>query len=692
MIASLFGGRYRLPVILQSERAECGLACIAMIASFFGNRIDLNTLRSRHEISGRGSRLSDLLSIGESISLKARPLKLDIKDLSAIQLPAVLHWDMNHFVVLKSVSKRSIRIHDPAVGERRYSMTEVGRHFTGIALEMTPGAEFQHGATAMRSRISDLYRRYPGFNRAVGQLFVLSLFLQLASIGSAFYMQLVIDEGVARQDADVLSLLALAFLMLGLTSVAMTYARSQVQLYFSNQIGFQMAGNVLTHLLSLPVSYFEKRHVGDLVSRFGSIREIRRILTEDLITVVLDGVFALITLLVMFYFSAMLALTVLLFVMVSALLKVVCIPAMQSLQEQVVVAEAKTSSQLMENMRTIEVIKFYCRELTRQFLWRNRYAEQINAQVRLARFSINIDAVYGVLTTAEHVVVVFLAASLVLEGNITLGFLTAFVALKGNFTSAIRSFIEKLVQIRLVRLQLERVSDITCAERETESLHMPAVRRRVKGQLTIENVSYTYPGAAAPIIDGISIDVKAGEVLAISGVSGAGKSTLLKIMAGLLKPTGGRVLVDGIDILQFGLREYRYACAGVLQTDQLLSGSIADNITLFDEGADQSLMELAAEQAGIKTFVAELPMGFNSLVGDMGSMMSAGQQQRILLARAFYKRPAIMFLDEATANLDEALEEGILKNLRDLSCTVVLISHRPVALRAASRIIQFSQL
>jgi ATP-binding cassette, subfamily B, bacterial CvaB/MchF/RaxB len=682
MSASLFGGRYRLPVILQSERAECGLACIAMIASFFGNRIDLNTLRSRHEISGRGSRLSDLLSIGESISLKARPLKLDINDLSAIQLPAVLHWDMNHFVVLRSVSKRSIRIHDPAVGERRYSMAEVGRHFTGIALEMTPGAEFHHGAATMRSRISDLYRRYPGFNRAVGQLFVLSLFLQLASIGSAFYMQLVIDEGLARQDADILSLLALAFLMLGLTSVAMTYARSQVQLYFSNQIGFQMAGNVLTHLLSLPVSYFEKRHVGDLVSRFGSIREIRRILTEDLITVVLDGVFALITLLVMFYFSGMLAVTVLLFVLVSALLKVVCIPAMQSLQEQVVVAEAKTSSQLMENMRTIEVIKFYCRELTRQFLWRNRYAEQINAQVRLARFSINIDAVYGVLTTAEHVVVVCLAATLVLEGNITLGFLTAFIALKGNFTSAIRSFIEKLVQIRLVRLQLERVSDITCAERETESLHMPAVRRRVKGQLTIENVSYTYPGASAPVIDGISIDVKPGEVLAISGVSGAGKSTLLKIMAGLLKPDSGRVLVDGIDILQYGVREYRYACAGVLQTDQLLSGSIADNITLFDESADQ---------AGIKSFVASLPMAFNSLVGDMGSMMSAGQQQRILLARAFYKRPAIMFLDEATANLDEDLEEEVLKNLRELSCTVVLISHRPVALRAASRTIQFGQ-
>lgn len=687
MITALFGKQHKLPKILQAERAECGLACIAMISSYYGHRIDLNTLRRDHPVSARGANLTDLMSIAADLQLSSRPLKLEIEDLKSLQLPAVLHWDMSHFVVLKRVASKEIIIHDPAVGERRYGLVETGRHFTGIAIEMIPSVDFQPQVQALRSRLTDLFKRYPGFYAAVAQLFVLSLFLQLASIGSAFYMQMVIDEGLSKQDADILSILAIAFLMLGLTSVAMNYARAQVQLYFSNQLGFQMVGNVFSHLLSLPVDFFEKRHVGDLVSRFGSIREIRRIITEDLVTVVLDGLFALITLLVMFYFNAVLAAAVLLFVAVTALIKVVLIPRIQALQEQMIVAEAKTSSNLMENMRTIEVIKFYCRELPRLVLWRNHYAEQINTQVLLARFMINIDAVYGVLAALENVLVVYLAALFVLEGQITLGFLTAFVALKGNFSASIRSFIEKLVQIRLVRLQLERVSDITCAEKEFDSFYMPAIRVPVKGKVSLENVSYTYPGSSMPVLNNISLTVDSGEMVAIDGASGSGKSTLLKIIGGLLMPDNGVVKIDGIDIRDYGVRMYRDLCAGVLQTDQLLSGTITDNITLFDDDVDHRRLQKAAEQAQIGSFISALPMGYNSLVGDMGSIMSAGQRQRILLARAFYKNARILLLDEATANLDRQTADLIMAYLVSNKAAKVCVSHREVLRGIATKTI-----
>ncbi len=687
MIAALFGKQHRLPKILQAERAECGLACIAMISSYYGYRIDLNSLRRAHPVSARGANLTDLMSIAADLHLSSRPLKLEIDDLGSLQLPAVLHWDMTHFVVLKRVTGKEIVIHDPAVGERRYGLAETGRHFTGIAIEIIPGVDFQPQVQALRSRLTDLFKRYPGFNAAVAQLFVLSLFLQLASIGSAFYMQMVIDEGLSKQDADILSILAIAFLMLGLTNVAMNYARAQVQLYFSNQLGFQMVGNVFSHLMSLPVDFFEKRHVGDLVSRFGSIREIRRIITEDLVTVVLDGLFALITLLVMFYFNSVLAAAVLLFVVVTAVIKVVLIPRIQALQEQMIVAEAKTSSNLMENMRTIEVIKFYCRELPRLVLWRNYYAGQINTQVLLARFMINIDAVYGVLAALENVLVVYLAALFVLDGQITLGFLTAFVALKGNFSASIRSFIEKLVQIRLVRLQLERVSDITCTEKEFDSFYMPAIRVPVKGNVSLENVSYTYPGSSTPVLDNICLTVDAGETLAIDGPSGAGKSTLLKIMAGLLMPDSGVVKIDGIDIRDYGVRMYRDLCAGVLQTDQLLSGTITDNITLFDDDVDHGRLQQAAERAQIGSFINALPMGYNSLVGDMGSIMSAGQRQRILLARAFYKNARILLLDEATANLDRRTADLILEYLASNKAAKVCVSHRDVLKGIATKTI-----
>lgn len=676
-------------MILQAERSECGLACVAMISSCFGKRTDLNSLRQHHPVSAAGASLAELMAISNALEMSARPLKIDMSDLSNLQLPVILHWDMNHFVVLKKVTKKAIVIHDPAVGVRTYAMAEASRHVTGVALELTPAADFAPGTETLRSRLTDLFRRYPGFYTAVTQLFLLSLLLQLASIGSAFYMQMVIDEGLSRQDRDILGILALAFFLLGISSVAMTYARSQVQLYFSNQLGFQMAGNVFTHLLGLPVDYFERRHVGDVVSRFGSIREIRRILTEDLITVVLDGALAIITLGVMFYFNALLAGIVLMFVIVTAILKLVFIPKVKTLQEQVLVAEAKTSSGLMENMRAIEIIKFYCREMPRLATWRNLYASQINAQVSLSRFSINIDAVYGLLGTAENILVIYLAALLVIDGQITLGFLTAFVALKGNFTSSIRSFIDKLVQIRLVRLQLERVSDITCSEKEVAQLHLPTIRRQISGNLEVKQISYTYPGSSSPVLDNVSLTVEPGQIVGIVGRSGSGKSTLLKIMAGLLKPDCGSVLADGVDIRESGVRQFRDACSGVLQTDQLLSGSIMDNITLFDEPVDHQRLEMAARQARIDEFIRSLPMAYNSLVGDMGSIMSAGQKQRILLARTFYKRAKIMFLDEATANLDLAVEKELVREIAGMGISVVMVSHREAPLAIADKIIRF---
>ena len=553
---------------------------------------------------------------------------------------------------------------------------------------MVPGLEFAARTHTLRSRLTDLFRTYPGFYRTIGQLLMLSLFLQLASIGSAFYMQLVIDEGVAKQDRDIIAVLATGFFMLALCSVAMTFARSTAQLYFSNQLGFQMAGNVFQHLLSLPVDFFGRRHVGDLVSRFGSVREIRRIITEDLITVVLDGVFALITLAVMLYFSAMLALVVLVFVGVVTVLKLVLVPKIQAMQEQIIVAEAKTSTSLMENMRTIEIIKFYCRELQRMTLWRNAYAEQINAQVALTRFTIGLDAVYGLLFALENILVIYLAARLVLGGEITLGFLTAFIALKGNFSASIRSFVEKLVQIRLVRLQLERVSDITCTEKEIDTLQLPVVRRPLDGELRLCGVSYAYPGTEEFVFSDLSVAIRPGELVAIAGPSGCGKSTLMKLMAGLLPANAGTISVDGTDIRQLGLRQFRDSCAGVLQGDQLLSGSIADNITLFAERVDQDRLARVADMADISDLISRLPMGYNSLIGDMGSMMSAGQCQRILLARAFYKQAPFVFLDEATANLDADTEARILQQLRKLDATIVFVTHRPAPLESADRIIR----
>lgn len=687
---SLFASRHTLPVILQSERAECALACLAMIASYHGRRTDLNAMRQHYPISSRGASLRDLQGIARRLSMQTRALRLEPSDLSTLQLPAILHWDMNHFVVLKSVTRAGLWIHDPASGLRHYTLEEFSQHFTGIALECLPLAEFARGEDIRRSRLFDLFVRDPGFSAAIVQLVILSAALQCASIGSAFFLQLVMDEGIAKADREFLLVLAIGFGMLALASVGMRWVRGMMQIYFSNQLSFQMAGNVFHHLLRLPADFFARRHTGDLVSRFGAIREIRQVLTEEMLTIVLDGVFAAAALLAMFYFNAVLAAVVLFFVALEALIRLGVTPLVRRLSEQRIVAEARTSTGLMESMRAMEIIKFYCCELARIASWRNHFAEQINAQVQVSRVLVRVETAYGLLSGLEHVLVISLAALAVMEGSITLGFLTAFIALKTHFSTAIRAFMDKLVQMRLLRLHLERVSDITCAEPEFEDFHLPAVRVLPQGRLQLRNLAYVYPGAAGPVFSDLSLDIAEGEILAITGASGCGKSTLVRILAGLLMPSAGQLLVDGQPLQREGARRFRDACAGVLQGEQLLSGSLLENITLFAEAVDHARLQQACRMARIDAFIASLPMGLNSLIGDMGAIMSAGQGQRVLLARAFYKQPRLLFLDEATANLDPQVEEEILQEIKALGVTTVMVTHRQAPLRVATRIVHLA--
>lgn len=686
----LFAARHTLPVILQSERAECGLACLAMVASFHGWRTDLNAMRQHHALSSRGASLGDLQHIARQLSLQSRAVRLELEALGSLQTPAILHWNMNHFVVLKSVSRRGVWIHDPAIGERFYTLAECGHHFTGIALECLPLAEFSKGEDVRRTRLFELFRRDAGFNLAIVQLVTLSVALQCASIGSAFFLQLVMDEGIAKADRDFLLVIAAGFGMLACASVGMRWVRGMLQIYFSNQLGFQMAGNVFHHLLRLPAEYFARRHTGDLVSRFGALREIRQVLTEELLTIVLDGVFALAALLAMFHFNAMLAAVVLVFVALEAALRLGVTPLVRQLSEQRIVAEARTSSGLMESMRAIEIIKFYCCELARIASWRNHFAEQINAQVQVSRVLVRTETAYGLLNAIEHILVIYLAALAVLEGAISLGFLTAFIALKSHFSTAMRAFLDKLVQLRLMRVQLERVSDITCTEAEFADFHLPVVRTPAQGCLQIRDLAYAYPGAPRCVFEGLVLEIPRGEILALTGASGSGKSTLIRILAGLLMPTAGQVLVDGEPLQPANVRRFRDACAGVLQGEQLLSGTLLENITLFAGNVDHARLQQACCMARIDTFIASLPMGLNSLVGDMGAIMSAGQGQRVLLARAFYKQPQVLFLDEATANLDPEVEWEILQEIKALGVTTVMVTHRAAPLSVATRVMRLA--
>lgn len=687
-----FSGRRQLPAIHQTEMAECGLACLAMISGYHGHRYDLVTLRRRFPVSLKGATLKSLMETADRIHLAPRALRVELDHLSEVQTPAILHWNMNHFVVLKKAGKQRITIHDPAQGRRDLDWETASKHFTGIVLELLPTAGFEKKNEELSMRLTDFWDRITGLKRALTQILGLSLALQVFALGSPFYMQLVVDEAVVSNDVDLLTVLALGFLLLTLIEVATRAFRSYVILIVGNTLNIQMANNLFRHLLRLPMTYFENRHIGDTVSRFGSLENVRELLTTGFVEVVVDGIMSLILVALLFLYSPKLAVIVLLVVFIFLIVRLALFRPFRNLNEEAIVAGAAEQSNFMETARGIQSIKLFGKEVDRQTLWQNHYADLVNTGIRLGKFRIGFDTANGILFGAENILVVYLGADLVLENALTVGMLYAFVSYKRQFTEKANALIDKAIEFRMIRLHLERVADIakTPTEYSLDSKVAPigsGFTRSLSGALEVQGVAYRYSPSDPYLFQGLNLEVKPGEVIAIVGPSGCGKTTLLKIMLGLLPPSEGSIVSDGQELAKIGVRHYRSQVAAVMQEDQLMSGSIADNVSFFDPGLDQDRVERCAQMACIHNDIMAMPMGYSSLVGDMGTTLSGGQKQRLLLARALYQKPRLLFLDEATSHLDTQTEQQVNANLRKLDITRIMIAHREATIEMADRIV-----
>jgi ATP-binding cassette subfamily B protein RaxB len=690
MLCSLvdFSGGRRLPLVLQTEAAECGLACLAMIAGYHGHDLDLNTLRRRYPVSLKGVTLKALMVLASHLKLASRPLRFDLPHIRDLRLPAIVHWDMNHFVVLKKVTAKAVVVHDPTCGERRYPLNEASRHLTGVALELTPADGFApKRETAARLRLSAFWAHLQGGVPALAQVFVLSLMLQVLVIASPFYMQIAVDEVIAKGDIDLLLVLALGFAGLAAISVAGTALRSYILLILQNTVSLQMVANLFHHLVRLPLAYFEKRHIGDILSRFASTEPIRALLAEGLIAAIIDGVMAIATLVMIFIYSAKLAGIVVGTLILYALLRIGLYPLLLRQNEELIRAKAKEQSSFIETVRGIQSLKLFNRESEAEGQWLNRYAASIKAGVRLGRLSISFKTINDALFGLENIVTVYIGARLALENSLTVGMLFAFMSYKRYFTDKGVQLIEKAFESCILILHLDRLADIALTPREPGHDRPPlAYARPIDGRIELRNVNFRYAVTEPYVLENVNMVIEPGEFVVISGPSGTGKTTLVKVMLGLLEPSGGEVVIDGTPVATIGAQAYREHVAAVMQDDQLVSGSIADNICFFDPAFDMEWMMECARRAGIHDEIMAMPMSYNSLIGDMGSSLSGGQKQRVMLARALYRRPKILFLDEGTAHLDVEMERRINDTLRQLKITRVAVAHRPDMIRAAGKI------
>jgi ATP-binding cassette subfamily B protein RaxB len=679
----------KLPVIFQTEAAECGLTCLAMVASYHGKAIDLAELRRRFSISLRGTTLAHIIRFADRLDLTGRPLRIELEDLPLLKAPCILHWDMSHFVVLKSATSRHVVVHDPAVGRRKLSYAEASHHFTGVALELTPTPDFTSQDESPRLKLKDLTGRIVGLKRALGQIFALAAGLEIFAIISPLFLQLTIDKVVAAFDRDLLVTLGIGFTLMVVLQAVLGGIRSWTTLYFGTTLKLQWYANIFSHLVRLPVSFFEKRYFGDIMSRFESAEAIQRTLTNNFIEALLDGIISIFILGVMFFYSVKLAMVVVISVLLYALLRNIAYQPLRGSMEDQIIRMAKQQTFFMETLRGIRTIKTFGREDNRKTKWMNLLVDTTNAQVATEKLNILFHSANILIFGLQTVAIVWLGATLVLHGGFSVGMLFAFVAYQELFKARITALVDRLFEFRMLSLQAQRLADVVFEKPEANLLDMPSTDEG-ESFIEVKSLFFRYSEIDPWLLENVNLRIEPGECVAIVGPSGAGKSTLLKLMAGLLIPQAGDVIIGGYSVCTS-----RAAVLGrvgfVLQDDSLFNGTISENISFAADVPDMERVEECARLACLDDDIRAMPMAYNTLIGDMGGALSGGQQQRLLLARALYAKPSILILDEATSHLDVPTEHRIAAMLADLRITRVFAAHRPETIAIANRVISMQR-
>lgn len=662
-----------------------------MISRHHGLHMDMADLRRRFTISLKGATLAQLMRHASALHFATRPLRAELDELDELVLPCILHWNMNHFVVLKEVRKTlrgkvKLTLLDPAMGERVLSLEEASACFTGVVLELTPSEAFVRKDERKPLSIRDLTGRIVGLRRAVAQVIVLSAALELFAIAAPLFNQFVLDNVIVAGDLELLTVLVLAFGMLMITQTAIGLARSWFLMRWSLEVGYQWRGRIFGHLVRLPVTYFEKRRLGDIVSRFSSIGSIQSTLTSLFVESLLDGIMTLIALGMMLIYSPKLTCVVCLGVLCYCLLRWCSYGPFREASQERLLLSARENSHFLETIRAITPLKLFGREDERSAQWHNLRMDVQNRDIRTQKMSILYKVANSTLSGAQNLALFYFGAGLVIENMMSVGMLMAFSSYAGTFAGRVYGLIDLFVNVKILSMHSERLSDIVREEAEPEAVQETDLSR-LRGDLTLKGVKFRYAEGEPWVLNGIDLHIPAGQSLCLVGPSGCGKTTLCKILLGLLKPCEGEVYIDNIPVRQLGLATYRRLIGTVMQDDILLAGSIADNICFFDTQCDKERVEQCARQAAVHAEISAMPMGYQTLVGEMGSSLSGGQKQRVLLARALYKSPLILALDEATSHLDIENEHKVNLALRGLSLTRIMVAHRPETIKAAERVI-----
>jgi len=664
----------RVPVILQGEISECAVASLAMVAAAWGLKADLATFRSRLASTPRGVSLRTLMNLAASIGLSGRPVRIGLKRVGDLKLPAILHWNMDHFVVLERVTGGIATIVDPGRGRLGVPLDAMSPHFTGIAIEFTPTDSFQPGVV----RLSRSFRRAwvddRGLRASAFLALWLTMLLQVAIVALPFAYRNIIDRAGGHFSDPRLLQIAGGIGLMMLVQAGSAWSRGVVVTRVGSIFVHRVSTRIVARLFSLPVAFFHRQMLGDVLSRVRSVDTIRRFLTDQAAPLVIDLAVGLVTAALMIGFSPHLALIVIIGLEIEMAVRLTGLRKQRELSEDLLEAEGKELSRLLESMRAIQAIKLAGREVQRFAVWENELVRVLNCNTRLNRQRTTVVTIASAAGALEWAAVLAVGVLGVGFTPVTTGVLFGFLAYRGVFRERLSTVMENLWSLQMVGVHLRRLDDLMLAEAEPQGGETLPLEG--PGHLKLENISFRYAATEPLVLDNVSLEIPAGACVAIVGPSGSGKSTLIKLILGIETPQQGTIFLDGVPLGNVHRQAWRERFGTVMQDDTLLAGSIAENIAFFDARIDMDKVREAAGAAAIHDEIDAMPMEYGTLVGDMGVQVSGGQRQRILIARALYREPGLILFDEGTANLDAESERRIAEVLTSLAPTRIIVAHR----------------
>jgi ATP-binding cassette subfamily B protein RaxB len=672
--------------VRQTEAAECGLVCLAVASGLLGAQLDMAQLRRTHPVSPRGLTLQEITDVANALDMSGRAVRCELEELGEVTCPAILHWGLNHFVVLERVSRGKARIIDPGQGPLALDLREVSKRFTGVALELSATPAFKRHQARSPLKLTSLLHWTPPVISGLLQTLLLSFVLQAYIVASPFYMQLAIDEAALKGDKDLLLALAVGFGLFAAFNAGAEALRGVALQRVSSLLSWDMTRRLFHHMVRLPLPWFQRRKLADALSRFDSLNPIKGLIASGLVGAVIDGTLSIVTLGMMIAFAPMLAIITLVGLALYIGVRLAAIPLTMKLGAASITASIAEQGSRIETLRAMQTIKVMAAEAEREGGWSNKFAATVRAAQSNAFANIGFSTVQRLFDALALVAIVYFGASAVIDGKMTVGVLYAFTAYRSQFLARTQSLFEQFVSWRMLDLHTHRLADIVLHPLEPNIDRTPAGLPAVKGHFELRGLGFAYAPHERPVFRDVNLTIEPGEFVAIVGPSGAGKSTLLKVISGLYPASGGEVRLDGLPLTAWGPRSIRRALGVVMQDDELLSGSIAENVAFFSEQIDMEWVWECLRRAAIAEEVRAMPMRADTLVGDMGSSLSGGQKQRILIARALYRNPQVLIFDEATSHLDLENEATISDTLTKLDITRIVVAHRRETIERAEKV------